>query len=611
MSGFFDDCETVICEPAFTMRGPKVRAPRAPSRKDYKKSYKKIEAQRKREARLENIAILDMETDPFDAERDLKVHPFLAVLYSDNFDPVVIWDEHRERFLDKVIKAIASLDGAYTIYAHNGGKFDYMFLVSRLRGAVMFKGRGIMSAKIGQHELRDSFHIIPEKLANWHKDSFDYEKMRRGKRRHHKQEIIDYCINDCRYLLDIVKKFVGWNGLKLSIGQAAMMHLRKEYKVDKIGDAMDNFLRQWFFGGRVECIQGAGHFVGDYKLYDVNSMYPYVMARYAHPQGANYIVRDGGRVGPNCCFLELQCDNENALVRRGENNETSGRFASGRFFTTIHEYRVAMKYSLISNVKIVRTIDCDKLGDFSRVIEPMYERRIETKSRLRLLPKGSFEYNEAKKDDMILKFLLNNMYGKFAQNPRRYQEHYVTDPNEAPEIETETWGALPTYECGHYWIWQRPNPNFRFNNVGTAASITGAARAVLLEAIQNSRDPIYCDTDSLICRDLRNAMIDPTLLGAWDIEQVFDEVIVTGKKQYACRVAGAEHGQADAYKLRSKGVSGLTWKDYLRMLDDEVIETLNRAPTMTKTGTQIYMRRKVRATAPRLIKRKLDRRLFA
>lgn len=604
--------ETIYIEPAFVKRGrPTIAKTGEAMTRKMRKAKERAE---KKQEQLESIAILDMETDPFDAEHNGQVKPFLAVLYGEKFDPVVIWTENQSEFVERVLRAIMDLPGKYTIYAHNGGKFDYMFLLHRLRGQVTFKGRGIMSAKIGNHEIRDSFHIIPERLANWQKDDFDYSKMKRKNRAKHKREIIDYCINDCAYLLDIVKKFVENHGFKLSIGQAAMAYLRKDYKVDRIGDAMDNFLRQYFFGGRVECLAGKGHFVGDYKLYDVNSMYPYVMSNFRHPIGNMYTVNDGGKINAEtCAFVELSCDNFGALVRRGDENETSGNFRDGKFFTTIHEYRVARKYGLIANAKIWRTINCDKFSSFERTIVPLYDGRVATKAILKTLErqglKGSYEYNETKKDDMIIKFLLNNMYGKFAQNPRRYKEHYITMPDECPpdewfkpkgwrEDDIKNIMLLPSHECDEYWIWERPNPAYRFNNVGTAASITGAARSVLLEAIQNAVDPIYCDTDSLICKELRNVQIDGAKLGAWDIEQEFDEVIITGKKMYACKVKGKADGHKDRFKIRSKGVSDRQWDDYVRMLDGQVIEVLNKGITMKKTGEQFYMRRNIRATGP-------------
>lgn len=567
----------------------------------------------KTDARIEKVAILDFETDPFDAVRKSAVYPFLGGLYADDFAPVIIWDDDSKRFTDKIIAAIEGLEGSYTIYAHNGGKFDYLFLLHRLRGHVAFKGRGLMSARIGNHELRDSFHIIPEKLANWQKDDFDYTRMERANRAKYKQEIIDYCVNDCKYLLQIVKAFLKEFGFKISIGQAAMYELKKHYRVKSLGENMDAFLRQWFFGGRVECLVGKGHFsegstAGDYKLYDVNSMYPYVMANYRHPVGNDFTVRSG-KPGPNTFFLEIECENHGAFVGRGEFGDTDSAIERGTFKTSIYEYNVAIKYNLIRKAKILRCIDCAEGSSFADFVMPLYNRREETKKLLKSLEEGSFEYNEAKKDNIFLKLIMNNAYGKFAQNPRRFKEAYITGKEDRPP-EDLGFPALPSVEAEEYCIWEKPNEKWRFNNVATAASITGAARSLLLEAIMNADDPIYCDTDSVICRNLSGVDIDPIRLGAWDIEKVIDEVIICGKKLYAYKI----HGQPDKlangkvnpkrFIYKSKGASGLTWKDYVNMLDNQIAEALrvitvtNPAPTFTKGQKQFYMARRIRATAP-------------
>lgn len=555
---------------------------------------KKKERKARDEMRKGNIAVLDMETDPFDSKTKERIFPFVACLYSDNFEPIVIWDEDNDAFVEKVIAAIMDLPEEYIIYAHNGGKFDYMFLLHKLRGQISFKGRGIMSAKIGPHELRDSYHIIPEKLAAYQKEAFDYENMRKNKRNKPsiKKQIVDYLISDCRYLLEIVKGFINTFGLKISIGQAAMAELRTKYKVQTIGENLDAGLRQYFFGGRVECLAGKGHFIGDYKLYDVNSMYPDAMAHFQHPISSNYTKRQKGGINPNTCFIELDCTNYGALVKRDTDGSTSATIRRGRFLTTIHEYKSALELGLIENVKIHSYIDNEVLSDFRDFIYPLYEKRQETKRLLKALKEGTEAYAEAKREDIFTKLLLNNAYGKFAQNPRRFKEHAITAPDaEAPEgFEV----PIPSFVCEDYAIWSRPSPNRRFNNVGTAASITGAARSVLLRAIANAENPIYCDTDSLICTALNNTELDGVKLGAWDLEAEFSEVIVTGKKQYACKVAGYE----DKYKIRSKGVSGLVWDDFKKMLDGEIIDVLNYAPTLTKTGQQFYMSRKVRATGP-------------
>lgn len=600
---------------------------------------KRADRVREREQRLENIAVLDMETEPFDNTKSAEdVKPFLAVLYRDDAQPVVIWEEDNDKFISAVLGAIEALPGRFTIYAHNGGKFDFMFLLSKLRGFVSFKGRGIMSARVGHHEIRDSFHIIPEKLANWQKDTFDYTKLTRANRAKYRDEIIRYCTNDCAYLLDIVKKFIAEFGLKLSIGQASMSIMKGEYNVKCLGEQADAFLRNYFFGGRVECLGGRGAFGGVarrdpmYKLFDVNSMYPFVMANRQHPIGNSFTCRRGL---PNAetVFIELTCRNHGALVRRGGDGEMSAEARDGLFRTTVWEYDTALKYDLIENVRVNWCIDFAERSDFSRVSIPLYAKKQADAIRLKTLTMGSREYNDCKKDYMFDKFLLNTGYGKFAQNPRKFKECFITDPeleppedckgclerwkkengwHENPEggsLKCMSWGPLPHFKCDDYWIWQRPTPRLRFNNVATAASITGAARAVLMEAIALADDPIYCDTDSIIARGLNGLNLHDTELGAWKIEHGIDEILIAGKKLYACKVAGFPDGHADRIKIRSKGVAGLTWRDLERAIDDEMIEMLATGTTMNKYGEQFYMRRNVRATVARgnhnrLIKRR-------
>lgn len=560
---------------------------------------KRRERGKKTLRRLENIAVLDMETDPFDASKpNDPIRPFVACLMGDQFETQVIWDDDFEQLVARLLSAIEQLPPDTTIYAHNGGKFDYLFFVHKLQGRISFKGRGIMSARIGECELRDSFHIIPEKLASYKKDDFDYEKMRKSKRHKHKAEIIEYLINDCRYLLDLVKGFTQKFGMKISIGQAAMAELKNHYSVGSIGANTDASLREWFYGGRVECLAGKGQFRGNYNLYDVNSMYPYAMANYQHPISANYALRRKGDITEKTVFLELQCRNYGALVGKDDEGATTTQIERGTFKTTIWEYEAARELGLIEDVKITGYIDNDVRSDFAEFVNPLYENRLATKAKLKELAKAGLEetreYADTKKDDIFYKLLLNNAYGKFAQNPRRYKENYITKPNERPEEKGWDEIILPAFECRDYWIWQRPIQRLRFNNVGTAASITGAARAVLMRAIANALDPIYCDTDSLICKSLDGVEIHPQKLGAWDLEAEYSEVLIAGKKLYACR----DRGQTDKIKVKSKGVSGLTWGDMEKLLADQLLPFLNHAPTLTKTGAQHYMERRIRATAP-------------
>jgi hypothetical protein len=582
--------------------------------------------------RHNNICILDLETDPFDSERQTIVKPFLAVFHSDRFDDlgiktdarhpgsVIIWENNDAKLIEKILGFIAALPEKFTIYAHNGGRFDYMFFVSRLRGQVNFKGRGIMSASIDGHALRDSYHVIPESLANLQKDAFDYNNMRRSKRAKFRDEIIGYCVHDCEYLYRYVKEFREQFGNKLTVGQAATAELRKHYPIKRLTEKTDAMLRPYYIGGRVECLKGAGNFQGDYKIYDINSSYMNVMAKYKHPIGDfwDYKFRRG-EPNDDTCFLDLTCNNRGAFAGKDENGGTTFEIGRGRFKTTIHEYLIAIKYELISNVEIHECVDCSERTTFEKFVIPRYEKRQACKAEMHAMKlrgqEGSAAWHDIKLDDTFNKLIGNSAYGKQGQNPRNFREHWLTSPHEEPPHEWFTsidalpdadrdLYSLPTFEDPDYWIWEKPSPRHSYHNVGVAASVTGAARAELLEAMQHARGAIYCDTDSLICKTF-DGFVHPTDLGAWDMEDEATRIIVAGKKLYGVwhktlKKRGPRQlawGMDPRYTIKCKGSSGLTWRDLERMLEGYSTHTVNPAPTLDRYGDQRYIGRDIRATA--------------
>jgi len=362
-------------------------------------------------------------------------------------------------------------------------------------------------------------------------------------------------------------------------------------------------------------------------------MYPHVMANFSHPIGREYNWRRGNPTD-NTVFIDVECENAGAFVSRSKTNELDAapEFGFGRYYVTRWEYDVAVKYGLISDVKIIGVVDNVQRTNFSNFIVPMYERRRAGKTSMEILrvagKEDSTEFEELKKQDLFLKYLLNNAYGKFAQNPRNFKEYYYTDLNERPpqdwmdflkdaDDETVHKYSMPIEREEDFAIWAKPSQGRRYNNVGTAASITGAARSILLTAIQHAREPVYCDTDSLVCRDLGVENVDVARLGSWKLEQTFDRVIIAGRKLYACEIQGKPDCSEKRIKVRCKGAdlrdkpknheqddadwteaNKTTWKKYEALLDNEIIATINKAPTISKTGHQDYLKRNIRATAP-------------
>jgi hypothetical protein len=537
------------------------------------------------------IAILDMETDPFDNVNETPVYPFLAVLYTKECPPIIIWDENYDSLTRRVRDAILDLPGRYIIYAHNGGRFDYLLLLRELRGEVMFKGRSLMSAKIGPHELRDSFHIIPESLKNANrKMEMDYSCFTKSRRNVHRDAIITYCIDDCESLYEIVSVFHEKFGTPLTIGQAAMSELRKHYKFERMPELADDYLRQWFFGGRVECLK-TGIIQAPLNLYDVNSMYPHVMATYQHPVSSSFDI--GRRLRGDTIFITLHCKNRGALVCRADDGSLTTQCTEGVFNTTIWEYEVARKHGLISDVEIIRTLQFPQLTDFSKFILPLYTLRQSAKEALQTA--DPFTARNLTRDILFYKLLMNNAYGKFAQNPRRFKQHFITEPMTRPDDNAFEWGDLPDIETDGYWIWSQPTPEHRYNNVATAASITGAARAVLLDALASCDNPVYCDTDSIICSRLDDRQhIDKLALGAWDIEASMHTFIGNGKKLYAYKRCDREPPKDVVVK--AKGVAGVTWDEMMQVAAGQTIVKKMSGPTIGADGSQHYLARELRAT---------------
>lgn len=600
---------------------------------------KKRGRDRRASQRRRNIGIIDFETDRFDNVNLTPVFPFLAVVYSDRFAPIIIWDNDHEALLRKLVAALDALDEPYTFYAHNGGRFDYMFLMRFLLGRVKFKGRALMSAKLGKHEIRDSLHIIPESLRNANrKTDIDYAKFDRSLRDAHRQEITDYCLEDCIATFEIVRSFINKFGLPISIGQAATTELKRHYTIRKLNAVSDSYIRQFFYGGRVECFVPPGKYAGPLKLYDVNSMYPDRMTNCSHPIGASFEVNN--KITRHTAFIHLTCQNNGIFVSRATDGSLTTGLQAGEFRTTIHEYKTAIELDLISDIKIIKTVDFAEWSRFGDFIKPLYERRAEIKD---ILEADDNHPNKRvlEQDAKFHKYFLLNAWGKQAQNPRKFKEYYLTSPGDRPPenwlyygLEEEirrtrphtSWGSssdmaiememedarretarlrrlVPVEETDQYWIWAIPAAEWRFNNVATGASITGSARAKLAFAKHHAVYPLYCDTDSLICSSLGSAVdIHPSQLGAWKCETEISEAIIGGKKLYAYRTPKYDGKTLDkdkklvGEKVRAKGLNGVTWTDLEAIVSGRTVAKTMFAPTISRTGKQHYMVRELRAT---------------
>lgn len=468
------------------------------------------------------------------------------------------WNEDSEEIKKEFIEFIESLDEPHLIFAHNGGKFDFMYFLEWVRGDVfVISGRLVewkyTSKKGITHIFRDSYAILPVSLGSGgDKLDIDYRKMEKENREKHREEILVYLKQDCVALYDLCmafkNKFGKWF---LTQASAAYSRIKEKYKIEKTTIFYDEVYRDYYFGGRCQAFN-AGEIKGEIEVYDVNSMYPFAMSEFNHPLSKNSYI--GKKISDNTFFIKWRGKNKGAVPIRMPSGEINFDQPEGEFFTSIHEYYVCLKHNLIEVDEIIETHNWVTYGNFKDHIDVCKEAKENA-------AKGSKEY-------LLAKLEMNSGYGKFAQDSRKYKNYEFSDPGvEITELNCEV------TEGENFTLIASPDEEEKFfNNVAIAASITGASRAILLDALMEFKKAgatiLYCDTDSLIVtkpyKAPDNVEMHPSKLGAWDLEKTGDTIYIGGKKIYALYDSG------NCVKIASKGV---------RVIPRDIYDFLPESPT--------------------------------
>ena len=113
---------------------------------------------------MRKFGTADCETDPF--------------LFGRVPEPLIwgFYDEEGFKYFydtKEFLEYIREYDGI--IYMHNGGKFDFYFLLDDLdpQETIMIINGRIAKMKIGKCEVRDSFLLLPVPLSAYQKDEID------------------------------------------------------------------------------------------------------------------------------------------------------------------------------------------------------------------------------------------------------------------------------------------------------------------------------------------------------------------------------------------------------------------------------------------------------
>lgn len=519
------------------------------------------------------IGVLDFETDPFRAGRIPS--PFACGIYFADEQYHLFWGKDCD--LD-VVKFLHTLPRC-VLFAHNGGKFDFFFLIEHANpGTIKVRNGRIFEMQIGDVILRDSWPLMPFALEEYRKTKIDYSIFEFPIREdvQNKIRIQHYLFDDCKNLYDLLIGFHKIVGPKDTIGSAAFYQMRRlGIEIQSLNETHDEVFRPYFFGGRVEAFQ-KGIFNGrKYDYLDINSAYPYAMLD-SHAHGVDYkhsrTLPKGKKLGR--CFVSLLARSEGALPFRASDSSLCFPHIVAEYHATGWEIAAGLETGTLKILEIRDVWIPQSTITFGDFVDHFYTLRAKAKR------------DGDKIAYLAYKYLLNSGYGKFAQNPRDFREYLLQPFGEYPCDDKWEWET----DYGAISLWSRPNfDGFGFFDVATSASITGFQRASLWRGIKSAKDCLYCDTDAIICGG-NKVELGPNL-GQWKYEGYADEACIAGKKLYALRGKFGEEKQ----KIASKGAR-LTYAEIKSLCNGESVIWENQAPTFSATVGAHFLKRRITST---------------
>lgn len=553
-----------------------------------------------------DVAVLDIETDPFKEGR-LEITPFVAGFY-DGRSLEILWGDGKRAdgencgdCMRRLVALLKKCAPGTLVYAHNGGNFDFHFLLEFLPVAdckFLCMGKRIVQIKLPWGvELRDSYAIIPKKLAAFGKSEIDYTWFERPVREKHKKEIIEYLKDDLRNNRAMVLGFLKRFPSKITLASSVFEMMKKRFNYDpgRSSEGYDSKFRPFFFGGRVQFWK-LGELKGRFSIVDINSAYPWGMTQ---DHWFGFECEAGTKIPRKYAaqsFYIVECFSEGAFPLRQKNGGITFPHEFNRYCVSGWELLAAKELKLVRDLKILicySPVEIKSMRDFSQTL---YD------------AKNAAKQAGDKEEEFFNKIAVNAGYGKLALNVSRFSEVKVTTLYDKPqyregnkedgkiisEAKAEKEGQSLWENC---WddkdrdlsFWKRSSYREgidKFINVATAASITGCVRAFLLRSMAQCRNVVYCDTDSIIAENVSRLKMSDKL-GDWKLEMACKEVYIAGKKLYA-----ATDGKGK-WKKACKGVQ-LSAEKIIEVARGKYQETTSIAPTFSFFSKPKFVSREVK-----------------
>lgn len=425
------------------------------------------------------------------------------------------------------------------VFAHNA-EYDLTTIYGNifdLDSEAIFNGRFIC-ANNGNCLFADSMNLLKTsvkelgKLIGKSKDllgdnnlkSYDFAKD------------VNYCIRDCEIVFDaLYQLFEETGNIKITQASLSLDYFRRfhlNFDIHHNPDMTKNFYDS-YFGGRTEMFKkGKCHAY----VYDVNSMYPYIMKTSKFPNPL--YLRHETFIKTDRFIMDILPNYEGMVTCQIEHKDSyigflpvkkDGKllFPIGTFSGSwnFNEIRFALEKGVINIIKIKKVV-------YSKAIESPFINFIDTLYKQRMKTDSEFE-------KFRIKILMNSLYGKMGQR-NLYKNEYISNISKSIEyinqlrtekklIKIQMFSA----ERNDCFLIIKGRGENDFSIPTFASYITSEARVLLLKKLLEVQNKgiLYCDTDSIFIEN-DSGLINSPLLGQWKKEnKIVTEI--RGLKNYS------------------------------------------------------------------------------
>jgi len=368
------------------------------------------------------------------------------------------------------------------------------------------------------------------------KQKVDFENVTR-------KELSGYCKNDvliCKLAMESLFSFIYQNDLgKFTMTRAgqALQAFRHRFMKDKINiheiEHIKKLERRAYFGGRCECFEIGKISGAPFVSLDVNSMYPYAMQKMNVPTRLVDFYRNPSKqllkdiLKCSCIVADVLLTTSLPIYAYRQGQKVI--YPVGTFKTTL--CTPGVKEALRrGHLKKIYSLACyESAVIFKDFIDFFYGLREKYKKE------GNVVFEQ------LCKFLLNSLYGKFAQ--KRTLQDFVIIMDFSGYFRIDNYDLVTGEKTVEYKMFNKYVVEYGKEEgdksfTAISAHITESARLLLWGIIEQvGTDKIlYCDTDSIKIRKsdlhLITYPIDKYRLGALKNEGEFETFHILGAKAY-------------------------------------------------------------------------------